>query len=288
MSRRVAAAAIIVATSVALVAFKPVPPVSAEVQRIQAHFDSVLVELQGSDVSRLTSEQRDHRRALIRTLASYRDRARFPKNYDFAAPTPYFVDRQTGVLCAVAHLMESTGRRDIVDRVAAANNNVWVAQLRGDRQFEGWLAEHGITLAEAARIQVPYIGDPIVQPSEPPARQSLVLPTTGAGMAATMSAMNLFSNRDGHGRIRNVLGMATGVVSLGYGAAMLGGPKSDRGMAIANVATGALSAFVSGRGILRNRQMVAAQRSAERAKVAVAPVVPVAGSGTGVSLNVRF
>ena len=287
MSRRFAAAAVIVAASVALVAFKPAPPVSAEVQRIQAHFDSVLVELNASDVSQLTVEQRDHRRALIRALAAYRNRARFPKNYDLDAPTPYFVDRQTGVLCAVAHLMESTGRRDIVDRVAAANNNVWVPQLRDDREFAAWLSEQGITLAEAARIQVPYIGDPVIVP-EAPVRQSLVLPATGAGLAATVSAMNLFSNRDGHGRIRNVVGMATGVASLGYGAAMLASPGSDRGMAIANVTTGALSAFVSGRGILRNRQMVAAQRSAERARVAVAPVVPVAGSGTGVSLNVRF
>jgi hypothetical protein len=287
MSRRFAAAAVIVAASVALVAFKPAPPVSAEVRRIQAHFDSVLMELNASDVSRLTAEQRDHRRALILTLATYRDRARFPKNYDFDAPTPYFVDRQTGVLCAVAHLMEFTGRRDIVDRVAAANNNVWVPQLRGDREFEAWLGQQGITLAEAARIQVPYMGDRIVAP-EAPSRQSVVLPATGAGLAATVSAMNLFSNRDGHGRIRNVVGMATGVASLGYGAAMLARPETDRGMAIANVATGALSAFVAGRGILRNRQMVAAQRGAERARVAVAPVVPVEGSGTGVSLNVRF
>lgn len=287
MSRRFVAAAVIVASSVALVAFKPAPPVTAEVQRIQAHFDSVLVELNASDVSWLTAAQRDHRRALIRTLAAYRNRARFPRNYDFDAPTPYFVDRQTGVLCAVAHLMESTGRRDIVDRVAAANNNVWVPALRGDPAFEGWLKEHGITLEEAARIQVPYIGDPI-EPAEAPARRSLLLPATGASLAATASAMNLFSNRDGHGRIRNVVGLATGAASLGYGAALLTSRDGDRGMAIANVATGALSAFVSGRGILRNRQLLAERRSANRANVAMAPIVPVDGSGTGVSLNVRF
>jgi len=286
MTRRFAAAAIIVGASVALVAFKPAPTVSAEVQRIQAHFDSVLVELNAVDVSALTVEQRGNRSVLIRTLAAYRNRAAFPINYDFSAPTPYFVDRGTTVLCAVAHLLESTGRRDIVDRVATANNNVWVAQLRGDREFEGWLSDQGITLAEAARIQVPYVGEPIV--ATPPASRSLLLPAAGVGLAATTSAMNLLSNRDGHGRVRNVLGIAGGVASVGYGAAMMTSRDADRGMAIANVATGAFSAFVSGRGMLRNRQQVASQRNAERAKVAMAPVVPVAGNGTGVSLNVRF
>lgn len=69
---------------------------------------------------------------------------------------PYFVDRKTGVLCAVAHLLESTGRRDVVDRVAALDNNIWVAQLAGDTAFRRWLDTHSLTSTEAARIQVPY------------------------------------------------------------------------------------------------------------------------------------
>ena len=287
MKRGIMAAVLLAGAAISLVAFKPASMASSEVLRIQAHFDSVLVELNARDVSQLTAEQRANRSALIRTLAAYRNRAAFPINYDFSSPTPYFVDRGTGVLCAVAHLMEQTGRRDIVERVAAANNNVWVPQLAGDAEFESWLARQGITLAEAARIQVPYMGEPILD-DPAPARQSLLLPAAGAGLAATASAMNLLSNRDGHGRIRNVAGLASGVASFGYGAALLNDPKADRGMAIANLATGAVSAFVSGRGILRHRQQVAAQREAERAKVAMAPIIPVAGSGAGVSLNVRF
>lgn len=287
MKRRIMAAVMLTAAAVSLVAFRPASTSSAEVLRIQAHFDSVLVELNARDVAHLSAEQRANRSALIRTLAAYRNRAAFPINYEFSAPTPYFVDRGTGVLCAVAHLMEQTGRRDIVDRVAAANNNVWVPQLAGDAEFETWLTRQGITLAEAARIQVPYIGEPIFE-DPAPVRQSLLLPAAGAGLAATASAMNLLSNRDGHGRIRNIAGLASGAVSLGYGASLLRDRNADRGMAVANLATGAVSAFVSGRGILRHRQQVAAQREAERTKVAMAPIVPVAGSGAGVSLNVRF
>ena len=131
-----------------------------ETARIRAHFDSVLAELGERSVGGLTSEQRARRATVIAMLRAYRDRGAFPRNYDFPGEaTPYFVDRETGVLCAVAHLLESTGRRDIVDRVAAANNNVWVGELAEDAELEGWLREHGLTLEEAARIQVPYEQD---------------------------------------------------------------------------------------------------------------------------------
>ena len=103
---------------------------AAEVQRIRAHFDSVLTELVLRDASSLTEAQRTERAALVATLRAYRDRGVFPHNYDFPdRATPNFVDRKTGTLCAVAHLLASTGRRDIVDRVARMDNNVLVAQL---------------------------------------------------------------------------------------------------------------------------------------------------------------
>jgi len=131
----------------------------AEVLRIQSHFDSVLAELATRDVSTLSAARRAARTTLMHMLERYRDRAVFPHNYDFSAPTPYFIDRKTGTLCAVAHLLESTGRRDIVDRVARTNNNVWVAELASDTALASWLNEHGVTLAEAARIQGRYLSE---------------------------------------------------------------------------------------------------------------------------------
>jgi len=128
-----------VALSSVLAGFHPAParssitPEGMEVHRIQAHFDSVLAELSARDVADLTSAQHAARVRLLETLRTYRDRGIFPHNYDFAGrAVPYFVDRKTGTLCAVAHLLASTGRRDIVDRVARTNNNVWVPDLAGD------------------------------------------------------------------------------------------------------------------------------------------------------------
>ena len=127
------------------------------VHRIRTHFDSVLTGLGSRDLTALTQEQRARRASLMTTLRAYQARGVFPHNYDFPGQdVPYFVDRKTGTLCAVAHLLASTGRRDIVDRVARANNNVLVPQLAGDSAFTHWLSDNGITLDEAAFIQVPY------------------------------------------------------------------------------------------------------------------------------------
>jgi len=283
MRIRVGVAGLVFLATGVLVAFRPAPRASSEVLRIQAHFDSVLVELASRDVTGLAVEQRARRDDLLSTLSAYRDRGVFPNNYDFAQPTPYFVDRKTGTLCAVAHLLESTGRRDIVDRVAAANNNVWVLQLDGDTAFATWLDQHGVTLAEAARIQVPYVDETPALVSQ---RQSYS--ALGAGVVGTVGLVNLLYNRDGHGRIRNVLGLASGIASFGYGAVTLKDRQADPAFAVANIAVGALSSFISGRGIHRHRQIVAAQQDAEHARVAVAPIVPISASGAGVSVMVRF
>ena len=287
MRARIGIAAAMVLVAVTLVAFTPAPDQTAEVRRIQTHFDSVLVELRAADVTTLAQDQRTRRSFLIETLVAYRNRGVFPRNYDFAqAPTPYFVDRKTGVLCAVAHLIESTGRRDIVDRVAAVNNNVWVPRLAGDTAFEGWLRAHGITLAEAARIQVPY--DFIEQPPPPPAPRNRSA-VVGLGLASAATAVNLLSNRDGHGRLRNVAGLAAGALGAGIGVAALNHPGTNRGATVTSIATGLISAAVSTRGIYRHRRIVAAARESERAaKVAVAPVLPTSTTGTGISVNVRF
>lgn len=286
MRARIGIAAAMVLVAATLVAFTSRDHGALEVHRIQAHFDSVLVELRAADVAALATDQRTRRSLLIETLVAYRHRGLFPRNYDFEqAPTPYFIDRKTGVLCAVAHLIESTGRRDIVDRVAAMNNNVWVPQLAGDTAFEGWLSAHGMTLAEAARIQVPY--DFIEQPPPPPAPRNRSA-VVGLGLASAATAVNLLSNRDGHGRVRSVAGLAAGVVGAGVGVAAFNAPGASRGATVTSIATGLVSAAVSARGIYRHRQMVAAAREAERAKVAVAPLLPTSTTGTGITVNVRF
>lgn len=269
------------------------PGHGAEVARIRAHFDSVLAVLPSRDVAALSAAQRASRATLLQTLRGYRDAGVFPHNYDFpAAATPYFVDRKTGTLCAVAYLMESTGRRDIVDRVARADNNVRVHQLAGDTAFNAWLAAHGLTLDEAAWIQVPYVVDDTPMASvgsrDPMYNMASTLSTAGA---TTLGLVNALGNRDGHGRLRNLAGMTAGALSVGVGVAGLASSNASP-LAAASLVTGGLSMFVSTRGFLRHRELQVAKRDAERARSAstsISPIVPVGGSRTtGVSVAIRF
>jgi hypothetical protein len=264
-----------------------------EVRRIRTHFDSVLGELEGRDVAALTAPQRAQRASLLATLRAYRDRGVFPHNYDFPGEAvPYFVDRETGTLCAVAHLLASTGRRDIVDRVARADNNVRVAQLAGDTAFGNWLDVHGLTLAEAARIQVPYVVD------DPPASRSAnarstpaALPLT-AGLSLGAATWNAFLNADGHSRLANAIGVGSGLLAIGVGAAQAGQPNVSRAASVTTAAVGGLGVALSVRSIHRHNVIAAAEREAARkSKVAdatITPIIPVAGSGAGVSVSFRF
>ncbi len=124
--------------------------------RLRQHFKVVLGELAAVDVEGMSSEQQRLRRQLIAELALYARTGRFPKNRDFAdRREPYFVDEE-GTRCAMAHLIESTGDRELVGRIARTRNHARVRELAGDVALGAWLMRAGLTAAEAARIQPSY------------------------------------------------------------------------------------------------------------------------------------
>ena len=267
------------------------PIAAREIARIRGHFDSVLVELGGRDLSQLTATQRENRAVAIATLRAYRDRGRFPRNYDFPnALTPYFVDRKTGVLCAVAHLLESSGRRDIVDRVAAANNNVWVGELAADTALVHWLDAQGLTLDEAARIQVPYT-------PEGPSRPYTTASVAGLGASTLTSVVNLTANRQGRASMVSLAGALAGVGTMGLGFA---GMRQDAPMALTalNVGAGAFAVVTSVKSQRRYEANVKARRDEERrrteiaARAVEATVTPLVSVGSqpsaGLAVQVRF
>lgn len=227
MRRAIAGALIgsLATLTVVVSAAAPVP--TAEVVRIRAHFDSVLAELRVRDVSALSSKQRPQRTALVHVLTAYRDRGVFPNNYDFpGAAVPYFVDRKTGTRCAVAHLLESAGRHDIVVRVRRVNNNVWVAELGRDTAFVGWLDAHGLSLEEAARIQVPYI-DPQPAQAQVAVRKSNL--QTRAAIGAASLATFYFSTR-GYLRHRQTLAARRQTAKLRIAISPIVSPTDGAGL----------------------------------------------------------
>jgi hypothetical protein len=274
----------------------PASQQAQEIDRIRSHFDSVLTELASRDVSMLSAAQRARRSDVMARLAAYRDRGVFPHNYDFPGQAmPYFVDRGTGTLCAVAHLMATDGHRDVVDRVATANNNVWVAELSGDSAFNAWLDDAGLTLAEAARIQVPYVdgGPGFFEPG----------PTTGSGYLAASALVatgalattlvNATLNRKGNSRLGNALGFVAGVTSLGVG---LAGTTVNGAWPVASAASalaGVASIGFSARGLVRRNHTIAVRRAEalrqQAARATIAPIVSVDGKAVaGMSLSIPF
>lgn len=262
----------------------------SEVARIRVHFDSVLHELRSADVSHLSAAQRAERIARIAELDAYRERGVFPHNHDFSGNwMPYFVDHR-GVLCAVAHLLESSGRRDIVDRVAAADNNVWVANLASDREFEQWLRVSGLTLAEAARIQVPYFETP----DEPSASRSNGINTGAAIVAGTLGLYSIALNagdvsRDRAG-LRTMLGFSAGALGLGVAASRMDAEGSALTIGVAAGAIGLGSALMATRTLLGRRQLAREAAVAEQRSFSVAPTVSTSGGqmAPGVAFSLKF
>lgn len=270
----------------------------AEIQRIRAHFDSVLSELPSHGLSAFSPAREARRAAVFATLRAYSDAGNFPHNYDFAdQPTPYFVDRKTGVLCAVAFLLESTGRRDIVDRVAAANNNIFVAELAGDAGLATWLDENGLTLGEAARIQVPYFGDPmpdiIVEPRAGNTVAYSIASAIAIGGSVAASLWTMRGNSDGHRRLSNIAGFVASASSVGLGVAAAGDRTAPRAIAPLSLLAGSVGAYVATRGMLRHNANRAARREAAQparvGRAMVTPILPISGqNGAGLSMRLSF
>lgn len=267
---------------------------AVEVRRIRAHFDSVLTELRDRDASGLSAAQRARRSWISSELARYRDRGVFPHNYDFPGQSiPYFVDRKTGTLCAVANVLAASGRRDIVDRVAAANNNVWVDELAGDTAFARWLDDNGLTLHEAARIQVPYVAPSSNGEIARQASFLTIVPLSVLGSTA-MTVWNITGNADGHHPAVSWTGMISG--GLGVAAGTLLMTKSDDvqmkfgQVGMITMGVGLTSMLASGAVMRRHGVILAAQRDSTRRAIvtdaSIAPIVtPKGAAGLGMSLK---
>ncbi len=163
MAVRSLAVLVIPALAVAVLPIRPMVDVTAlETARVRTHLATVEAELRTKDVSALTPAQRQARVRNLDVLHEYWVHAVFPVNTDFPGRrVPYFVDRY-GTRCAMAYLIEQSGRGDLVARIAATHNNAYVHDLQDDPELSAWLRTNGLTAAEAAHIQPAY-GSPYAE-----------------------------------------------------------------------------------------------------------------------------
>ncbi|MYH09368.1 MAG: hypothetical protein F4012_12585 [Gemmatimonadales bacterium] len=135
--------------------FARAEPGVLETRRIQGHLLDVEGVLRRRATDALSASQRERRNTALNWLREYRERGEFPRNDTHAGRVPVFVDEH-GTPCAVAYLLQRSGREDLAREIASADNNVYAWELAGDARFSEWLDETGLTLDEAARIQPAY------------------------------------------------------------------------------------------------------------------------------------
>ena len=262
--------------------------IDAERSRLTAHFDSVTGILGATDVSRLTSLERRNRERALRHLVDYRDRGVFPHNHRFPEMrVPYFRDRH-GVLCAMAYLIDRSGRGDIVDLVEARMNNGLIAGLASDSVIGPvlveWLEENGISAREAAMIQPAY--KRLAIPSDPSD-----IPTAYGVASAGLGAVNLFTGAANLVWETSPTFLAPVGVVIGGAGVVLGATAFDNGgdraiLGVADAAIGMASLLLS-----LNRML----RSGEEDEGTIAqreetwtPIVLRGANSTRVGVSLRF
>lgn len=260
-----------------------------EIARLRAHFDSVDTELRQADQGSLTPAQRQARLTLIGWLGEYRDAGSFPVNDLFPdRAMPYFRDSR-GVLCAMAYLIERSGRGDLVDRVALTRNNAFIPELAGDLELRAWLDSVGFTAAEAARVQPAY-GPPPPGADDASTRYTVAtILVSGAGL--TTFALNLTAPSRGSGWA----GVAAGAAGLFAGVDGIDDNKGTSRLATVNLIVGG-AALAAGLYRLTRSQstrppdMTARKRSFSLADLTIAPgAIPTSTSARlGVVLQARF
>ena len=228
--------------------------VRSEAVRLQAHFDQVDVELRNRDVSHLSGSQRENRAKLVAWLGEYRDAGEFPLNDKFAdEAVPFFRDSK-GTLCAMAYLIDRSGRSDIVNHVASTRNNAYIRELVDDRNLVRWLDTWGLTAAEAARIQPAYDGTPCCSLPGGPGENSrntvdadyaLLSMGLGGSSLGTLG-FNLFSPSRRSGAAGVLAGTAAIIAGMAHADDI-----GDRRVARANVVAGSLAMIGGVRGLLR-------------------------------------
>jgi len=157
MKRGLLVLLVLAATVVAIALQRPERPPNSEEEIAfkRAHFAAVVAELAAAPTGHLTPVQAKRRAAVLEHLRDYAERAEFPHNTK--APgyaLPYFIDAY-GTRCALAYAIDRGGDGDLVLDLAARDNHAFVAHLQDEPRLAGWLDRHGLTLDDAAFVQVP-------------------------------------------------------------------------------------------------------------------------------------
>ncbi len=264
-------------------------PPNPEVLRLQAHFRVVERELLARDVSDLTPEQRTARAHHIQVLHGYAEAGVFPKNTHHPGQrVPYFEDRY-GTLCAVGYLIVESGRRDIVDAVAAKMNNATVLEIAADPELglmlAAWLEKSGLTVEEAQRIQPAYNGCCFIIDDDRISTGYAVASGVTDGVAAINAVLSAVSSSSAkwHGAV----GVGSGVTGMVLGATKFDNSGDAQMLGIVNFAVGAASTLLGAFNLLST--VADATALADRDHATFTPTIAFTAQGAPrLGVSVRF
>jgi hypothetical protein len=256
---------------------------AAERSRLRAHFAVVERELLARDVSSLTASQRAQRTSLVHLLRRYSTEGRFPTNEHFPGQRiPYFRDAH-GTLCAMAYLIESTGSGDLVDNVARTRNNAYLPELTDEPGLTEWLDEHGLTVAEAARIQPTY-GFPNTDqdPGEGFAAASI-------GLAVVNGAAIILNLQAGSKDAllgRGFLGIVAGGADIVLGLSKADESGTALALGMTDILVGGISAALGVSSLVRAQ--IKAKAPSEEARFRIQPIRRKVEGRSTVGIGARF
>ncbi len=131
-------------------------PLDADAERIQQRLLLVEELLRARPVPALTPAQASARRRGLDALRAYAQAGDFPHNTRHpGVRMPYFIDHR-GTPCAVGQLIIASGHRALAERIARADNHVFLDAIGDDRELGAWIAASGFALDELALIQPSY------------------------------------------------------------------------------------------------------------------------------------
>jgi hypothetical protein len=233
-----------------------------------------------------TRTQRTTRAELIEWLRAYRDAGSFPRNDLFPdRSVPYFRDGR-GTLCAMAYLIDRSGRGDLVDRIARTRNNAFIRELADDASLVQWLEGVGLTVAEAARIQPTYGGDFGERYEERVSSRYAFQSLAASGLALATVGANIAAPT----RVGAWAGVLGGATAIAVGASGFDEYNAQR-FAFANIAIGAVAVISGLAGLRETRASAEAGRSeTTSSNVAWAPTVNQSEGrcGLGMTVSARF
>ena len=264
---------------------------AAEVARIREHLMRVERELLAANVAHLTVGQRASRALHIAALREYRERGIFPHNHQVAGRrVPVFIDEH-GTHCAVGYLIARSGHEELARRIADTRNLATVPELADMPEVVAWLADAGLSVAEAARIQ-PWYGP--IQPEPRPETGYATATAISATLSGGVAVWNLLADGEGEAWwLPGAAGVSAGAAGLAlavFGATIDEEFEDVRPSHVAwNAGMGAISGFLGVRRLALGRvQDAAADADGQpQAHLELAAWAPPEG-GTGLRLGLRF